>query len=402
MTPRIIVIGKNYSTPLGVVRSLGKAGYDVDVVYISGSGSIQSTDSVVTASKYVGRRLVVEGKDDEIIISSLINDYATESNLCVLFPTDDYSASLIDCYREKLEQRFWMPHLVSGSVVEMMDKTRQSKLACESGFQVPQEWIVSLDQKDLSIPPDIVFPCFIKPLLSAKGGKSELSRCDSIQELENKLLRMQERMRERSVLIQQYLDIDQEYTIGGVCNDQEVYIPSVIKKQIVAQHYRGITLSGTMVANKELGDLYPIIIAFLRNLRFVGMFDIEVHHTNNGFYFGEMNFRCGGPSYSYFRCGVNLPLLAVKVICGEDINTDSIKISLGQTFLNNKVAWEDFAYLFLSYSELKRLYHDSDFSLLSDDEDLDPERIFEKKLKPQYLKKHIKNRIKKVLRDGWH
>ena len=43
---------------------------------------------------------------------------------------------------------------------------------------------------------------------------------------------MQARLKERSVLVQEFLNIQEEYTIGGVCNDQDVYIPAIIKKSI--------------------------------------------------------------------------------------------------------------------------------------------------------------------------
>ena len=69
----------------------------------------------------------------------------------------------------------------------------------------------------------------------------------------------------------------------------------------------------------------------------------------------------------------------------------------GKRFLNNKVAWEDFASGFLSGKDMKRLYRESEFTLLTDESDPVPEQLFNKEMKPQYQKKRMKLKIKKLL-----
>ena len=303
MKANVVVLGKNYSTPLGVARSLAKADYRVEVLYIA----THAGDSKIVAScKYIDRLVEIVGRHDQEVIDALTERFAEEGQKKVLFPTDDYTASLIDRYSNVLQDRFLLPHVVSGTVTQSMDKSVQSVLAKKAGLHTATEWVVSLDTDDIAIPEGIVFPCFVKPMVSAMGGKSELEKCESLQALQNKLVKMRTRQRDRSVLIQEFLNIRQEYTIGGVCNDQEIVLPAIIKKSVVARHNRGVTLQGTIVENDELSEYLSTIIGFLKSVRFVGMFDMEVLMTDKGLYFGELNLRAGGPSYSYFHSGVNL------------------------------------------------------------------------------------------------
>jgi hypothetical protein len=199
------------------------------------------------------------------------------------------------------------------------------------------------------------------------------------------------------VLVQEFLSIRQEYTFGGICNDQTVILPGIIKKTRVAQHFRGITMSGIMVENDELGDEMAKILRFLKSIRLVGMFDMEVMLTDRGLYFGELNLRCGGPSYAYFMSGINLPALAVKAVCGESLDGSGSAMTFNKRFVNNKVAYEDYAYLFIGASELKQMFTESDFTLMTDKNDPVPEERFFKQLKPEYQKLRIKNQIKRLL-----
>lgn len=394
MDCKVIVLGKNYSTPIGVIRSLSKAGYKVDLLYVA---SKKGDSEIVASSKYLNQTIEVIGRHDRQIIDALLGSYTDSASKYLLFPTDDYTTLLIDRFSDELCGRFIYPHVLNGSVGQKMDKSFQSKLAGACGLKTAKEWVISLDNDKIDIPGNVPFPCFVKPMISAAGGKSELERCDDLRQLDQKLHKMQDRLRQRCVLVQEFLNIRQEYTIGGVCNDEKVILPGIIKKTRVAQHFRGITMSGIMVNNDELGDEMAKILQFLKSVRLVGMFDMEVMQTDKGLYFGELNLRCGGPSYAYYMSGINLPSLAVKAVCGEPLEDSANTMTYGRHFVNNKVAYEDYAYLFIDASELKRMFRESDFTLMTDKNDPAPEERFFKQLKPEYQKLRIKNRIKRIL-----
>ncbi len=392
---KVVVLGKNYSTPLGVIRSLGKAGYSVDALMIMRD---PKGIEIIQSSVYLNNLLLSDARNDGEIVEKLIHQYTDAPEKPVLFPTDDYTSSLIDRYREELADRFVLPYSSEYTITQLMDKSFQSEIARKCGLNTAREWIISLNQDPVDIPADMVYPCFVKPLLSAKGGKSELGRCNSEKELKNKLKKMQVRLRTRSVMIQEFLNITQEYTIGGVCNDQEVYLPAIIKKSRVARHNRGVTLSGTVIDTAEISEDLEKITAFLKAVHYTGMFDLEVHRTDRGLFFGELNLRAGGPSYSYYRCGINLPDLAVKAMTGQGLSVDEANVHLNQTFVNNKVLWEDYADNYLSDKDVKEILDFADFTLLSDDNDAVPEESFRKNNIPEYRKKHVKKIVKSFVK----
>ena len=410
MEKRVLVLGKNYSTPLGVIRSLGKAGYTVEMLYISKK---VNEAPVVEACKYLSRLTIVNEENDAKVLETMKREYSSREVEYLLFPTDDYSASFIDRYHEELKD-FRMPYVIGDSVTRMMDKSVQNELAAQVGFRTPKEWIVSLEETPVKIPEDIPYPCFIKPMVSAKGGKLGIRKCENRKELDEGLAYMREKEPHRSILIQEFLQIKREYTIGGICNDQEIYIPALIGKKVIAQYNRGVTLCGVLTDNRKIGKCMNMIEDFLRKVRYVGMFDFEILETEDGYYFGELNLRCGGPSYGYFLGGVNLPELTAELLFRKssgdreaaelpgktersEISGKNKEVVLGTTFLNNKVVWEDYANHFISKKRLKALYDRVPATLLSDAEDPQPEKEFNRIMPGVYRKKRRRITIKKMI-----
>ena len=390
---RILVLGKNYSTPLGVIRSLGKTGYTVEMLYISKK---VAEAQILEKCKYLSRLVIVNEENDRKVMEALKADFPARSVEYLLFPTDDYSASLIDRYREELRD-YRMPHVIGDSVTRMMDKSVQNELATEVGFRTPREWIVSLEKEPVMIPEGIPYPCFIKPMVSAKGGKLGIRKCENREELEKGLAYMREKEPRRSILIQEFLEIRREYTIGGIADDQKIYIPALIRKKVIAQYNRGVTLCGVLTDNRKIGKCYDMILEYLRRVRYVGMFDLEILETADGYYFGELNLRCGGPSYGYFLGGVNLPKMTAELLFDGEVQMGTESAVMGTTFLNNKVVWEDYANLFISKKKLKNLYLQFPKTLLSDEEDPEPEKVFNRIMPGVFRKKRTKLRIKKFV-----
>ena len=98
--PLVIVLSRNYSTGLGVIRSLGAAGYTVDLI-----ASVKKKGSAVIASssRYVRKSVEVlstkiQGDDGEGIIRALLSYSGEKDRKKVLFPVDDFTASVVIGY----------------------------------------------------------------------------------------------------------------------------------------------------------------------------------------------------------------------------------------------------------------------------------------------------------------
>ncbi|MGN0532403.1 MAG: hypothetical protein ACI4IN_06375 [Eubacterium sp.] len=387
----VLVLSRNYSTGLGVIRALGKAGYTVDLI---ASVKQRGSSVIASSSKYVRNCVEVLSpviqEDDGSGLIDAVMAYADCGQQAVLFPTDDFTTTVAAANFDALSQYFVMPHTLGDvTVLEAMDKTYQCRLAKKCGMLTPRQWAVSLRQ-DIVIPEDIIFPCFVKPVQSAAGKKAEMRRCDSARELVLHLQDMQAFFSHRDVLIQEYLEIDREYDFSGVCVDGQVIIPAVLEKQNISLNERGVTMVGRMLPADTLGTAMDSIVSMLKELRFVGMFDFEVNLCGDKLYFGEINLRSGGPNYSYCLAGANLPAIAVQELTegGHNPQWETVD-EFGKTFVYEKVAWEDYIHSYISRSRMRHCINDSDYTLLADHSDPKPGKIFGRRIRLSAIKHRI-------------
>ena len=391
----VVVLSRNYSTGLSVVRSLGAAGFTVDLV---ASAHKEGNSEIARASKYVRNSVEVVSKKvkdggDEELLNALLAYEGTTENKPVLFPTDDYTTSIMDLNRSTLEKIFLMPYIVGGrdgSIMTRMDKTVQGMMAKRAGLGTPKEWVISL-RDEVAIPDDMVYPCFVKPLESVTGYKSEMAACEDPEALERHLNRLRRKFSNRSILVQEFLNIDYEIDFSGVCLDDKVIIPAIIKKTNVAQYERGVTLAGIVIPFEELPeDVREKTVELLKMFRYVGMFDMELNVVGDKVYFNEVNLRSGGPNYSYFASGVNLPALFVNEVTGKGHTEEDEKVEeYFKTFIYDKVAWDDHIYGFMTKKELNKCLADADVTLLANEDDPLPGEIFQKQIRKKAVRHYF-------------
>lgn len=411
--PLVIVLSRNYSTGLSVIRSLGAAGYTVDLIasaFKEGNSEIAASSKYIRNAVEVVTKNIKSGESDEQLIKAIMKYANKYKHKPVLFPTDDYTTSVMDQNRNLFAPYFRMPMIVgggSGCLTERMDKTLQAQMARDAGLLTPQEWLISL-RDEIVIPEDMVYPCFCKPLESVTGYKREMKKCTTESSLKKHLEKLKARYADRSILVQEFLNIDNEIDLSGVCLDQQVIIPAIIKKLNVAKYEKGVTLAGKIVPTEELGDLEEPIIRLLKKFRYVGMFDMELNVVGDKIYFNEVNLRSGGPNYAYFASGVNLPDLFVKGITGKSHAPEEEHVEkYGSTFIYEKVAWEDYIRGYMSRKRLNERIDAADIHLLYNEDDPLPGELFEKEMLRSNLIYELKKKkrslvqgIKSVLRVG--
>ncbi len=380
--PLVVVLTRNYSTGLSVIRSLGAAGYAVDMVasaYKEGKSAYAASSRYVRHSAEVVSKKVKED-GDQPLLDELLKYRGMYSQKPVLFPTDDYTASVMDLNKDKLEEIFIMPGIAgegAGSLTAHMEKSLQAELARQAGLPVPEGWTISLREEEIAIPQDMIYPCFVKPMESISGYKSEMARCEDEHALKDHLKTLAEAFRNRDVLVQEFLTIENEIDLNGVCLGDEIIIPGIIRKTMVAQYEKGVTLAGEVHPFEELGALCGNIRDMMRRYGYVGMFDLELNVTADRIYFGEVNLRSGGPNFAYFRSGINLPALFVKHVTGEEIGEEEkVLDGYGRNFIYEKVAWDDYLNGYMTRAQLDAMYEEADIKLIQNEEDPAPEGVF--------------------------
>ena len=408
----VVVLSRNYATGLSVIRSLGAAGYKVDLV--ANAFKVGNSD-IAGCSKYVNHYVEIvskkiNGGGDFGIIDELLKYRGLYDKKPVLFPTDDYTAAVMDMNRNVLENIFIMPGIVGGkqgAMTDSMNKTVQGDFARQVGLLTPKEWIIDL-RKDIKLPSDITYPCFCKPVESITGYKREMAMCNDNVELTFHLQKLKRNFDDRCVLVQEFLEIENEIDFSGVALDQDIIIPAIIKKTNVAQYEKGVTLSGKVVPFDEISEIKDKIIEMMKLFHYEGMFDMEFNIVNNKLYFNEVNLRSGGPNFAYFMSGVNLPALFVNEALGRGHTEEDEKVSqYGKSFIYEKIAWEDHINGYMTKKEMEDCINQSDIRLLLSDDDPAPGELFNVKIKEEAkikklrkIKKDIKTNIKTFLREG--
>lgn len=376
--PLVVVLTRVHTTGLSVVRSLGAAGFDIDVV---ASSRREDAAEIIKNSKYVNNFVEIVSIDDLktggdwTLLDELLKYKDSERENIVLFPTDDYSTKVMDLNRDKLKDVFKMPYIVggeSGAIIELMNKKIQTEIAQSAGIAIPSAWTISL-WEDIQIPEEITYPCFCKPLQSIKGYKFEISKCEDEEELIEHLRWMKTKNSDRKIMVQEYIEPDFEIDISGVALNQEIIIPAVIRKIDVAEYEKGVTLTGKILKLEEVPELNVIkekIFDMMGKYHYVGMFDLEFIVSNGEAYFNEVNLRVGRPHYAYLMSGVNLPKLTVMELSGERhrLMDEAIK-ETGKTFVYEKAAWEDYIHGYLSKRKLNKKLETADVRLLDDKDD---------------------------------
>lgn len=368
-----IIIGTSYSTIYGVLRSLGETGIRSDIILMTLS-SYQH--GVFKSSKYVGqihsfKRQVDSGE----LVRFLINEYKNrlDKEILILLTTGDFSASFCDTNYDALSSVFLMPHSTKqGEIVRLMDKTVQCQMAEELGIAVAKHWSISLEETPL-IPDDIVYPCYVKSALSIYGSKREMSKCDNRQDLLNTLESFSKFSAERDVVLQEFLDIEDEFIVTGVCADQAIFAPAISRRIKVAEKNKGLTVCGEIIDLDVLGDNKDLLIKLLQAFHYTGMFGMDVFKCRDGrILFNEMNFRTTGVIYAITRAGANLPAMLIDGLIGREITYNSNDMAYGLVFFHDVVAWKEYLCNTLKYADIKKYRKMSSFSTFNSKEDSGP------------------------------
>lgn len=399
--PVVIVLGKNYSTALGVIRALGEAGYSIELFYITGK---KGGSRIASVSKYVKYTMEQIGRKDEEIVNKLLRRTENSEQQYILFPTDDYTASLIDRHRDMLKPHFLMPYVQGqkqGAVTYYMDKAVQLKLASQFGLRTAATWDIDLDHDKICLPEEITFPCFCKPTVSARGFKREICTCVTREELKQTLSVLQQEIRKRSILVQEFLKIDDEFSVSGVCLGDTVYLPALLKKLCIAEHEKGVTLLGKVCPLNELDSAKKCIEEMLASIHYYGMIDIELICSGGEIYFNELNFRSSGVSYAITYSGINLPALLVQNLTRNTCDIANQRIKYGLKFLYDKAAFEDYIFGDISRAEFENYSNTADFTMLHHDSDPEPEKFFLKEMRRKKRREKLKQIVPVRFRKGY-
>lgn len=320
---KIIIIGADHHNTLAAIRCFGSIGCRTEVLFIlSTPKNLQ--DIRCAHSKYCKGKASIVNRDEKTIIKWLMDHGKEDGEMVILFPCNDFAAYTLDSYRSLLERHFIFPGIKNkaGRISFLMDKWNQFVFAKEHCIPMAKTWKYILDNSK-TIPEDVVFPCIVKPNLSAYGNKEDIRICNTDNELIN-VLQAFKLKNYNDVLIQQFIKKDFEVCAFGclvdVGNDADSeseikillkanYGCCIKKKREYPTGGGGSTSYAVTITDPKIERILDKILCELYKEGYRGDYDIELLVLDGIVYLNEINFRQSANVYALGKFGIPAPYI---------------------------------------------------------------------------------------------
>lgn len=403
MKQKVVVIGHSFTSRLSLIRSIAQIGCDITVIVMTGlkrdGKTINDKKPIDCYSKYVNHVYYCLRKDKGAFIRLLLEKCTVPNQKVILIPDSDDTVSSIDDHQDILKDYFCFPHIIDkpGAIAYWMDKSNQKELAGNVGLNVADAQILDINDGVYSIPSNVKYPCYTKPLATMNGGKGGMRRCNNDRELAAALdYFITYRNRTGKILVEDYKDITKEYALLGLSDGKDVIIPGILHLLVVSQKNKGIAIQGKITSISGFEDVVEKFKQLVKIIGFVGLFDIDFYESGGILYFCELNLRFGGSGYAVTKMGVNLPAMYVQLWEGEGITNKQVEnIDGSAIYVNERMCLDDWNAGYISTHQFFHFLKTADIRFISDKEDSMPEKVFKKNCRKRVVINTIKTIIGK-------
>lgn len=303
----VIVIGGDHHNTLAVVRCLGKKGCSQKVLIHTHQNN---PDRIyISKSKYVAGKIFHVEESEGAIVQWLLANVTEHKQ--ILFPCSDLAAYAIDANHEQLAPYYVLPGFKNapGRVCELMDKWQQKKYAEKHNLPMAHTWKLNITS-GFCIPTDMVYPCIVKPEISAFGRKSDIVICDGPEALSESLANLAA-MGYKMLVVQQFLHKEYEVcAYGCLLENREHYVGGTICKVREYPPCGGGSLTfARFIDEEDVNALRNRVLDILHDEGYRGQYDIEIFACKDGVYLNEINFRHSGNGYGLIQNGVPAPYI---------------------------------------------------------------------------------------------
>ena len=377
MEQKVVIIGHSYLSRLALIRSLGQTGYDVTVI-VTMYGRLNKRKQLDCFSKYVRRVYYCNAKDEIGLIKILLEHCTDPTNKVVIIPDSDFSAAFVDKNKECLSTFFRFPHISENNVfvADLMDKKWQKNLAHKVGLNVPLATVLHVRNGIVPKIDHVHFPCFTKALTTMGGGKQWFRKCEDKRQLIGALDEFAGG-KDADFLIEDYINVEEEFAVVGLSDGGTVIIPGVIQFVENCQCHLGIARKGKLLPVAGFESLIELFKEYVKETHFIGLFDIDFLYSNNEYFFCEINFRYGGSGYAYTLSGINLPTLYVQMMIGRiQLRDLNMEVTEEMAYVNERMLLDDLKARNITICDFKQSIFSPDNHFISDDKDNKPVIVF--------------------------
>lgn len=307
----VIIIGGDHHNTLAVCRSFfyNRIPFKLLIHTKEKSGKIIR----IGYSKSVEYMDIVQ--DDPKYICDWLLKNIDKTHKIFLFPCSDLAAYTIDLNYKKLEKYYVFPCFRDkpNMIVKLMDKYNQKKWAEENEIPMAKTWNINVNIPDVEIIEKMIFPCILKPKISAYGEKNDIKICNNIDELYKAISSFKEKKYE-NVILQQFLKKEYEVCSYGCILDNNIIKCSVKKIREYPPNGGGSLAFACFYENDSINKILNNILLKLKNEGYRGFFDIEFLICKDKIYLNEINFRHSGNGYALIKNGVDAPFIWYKYL----------------------------------------------------------------------------------------
>lgn len=278
---KIVLIALEHYNPLGIIRSFGEMGINIDFV------GIKYKVPVASASKYVGTLHQVDSIEHayETVLKQYGNIYDETGIKPILLFSDDDVYSIFDEHIEELLTKFITANAgKNGRVIEFMDKGLIQECAKRHGLPVIESHVV----KPGEVPEGLVYPVITKAISPLVGAwKGDFHICENEQELRENMATINA----EKCMIQPYIEKETEVQYEGFSYDhgKGMFTGIQIANNYPIKGYYGPYMNIFPPTHPEY---ISKLNAMLEEIGFEGLWEIEFLVDKDGnYWFLEINFR---------------------------------------------------------------------------------------------------------------
>lgn len=384
MKPKVIILGGNYASLLGMIRATGIIGCDITVIktFIK-----KKKKGIEYCSKYVNRYFFVKDADRAGLVDLLLTKCVDYNQKVILIPTNDDTTMTIDLHQDILKKHFICPTInnIPGAITQLMNKSKQKEIANKVGLNTPKGTLVTLKDGKYKIEDEIIYPCFTKAEVSVYGGKTFMKKCNNESEL-IKTLDIASKRWDCNVLIEEYINIEKEFAVVGCSFGNIVYIPGVIYLELQGDgDHKGVAMTGKIEPIEKHIDIINLITEFIKEIKYEGLFDVDFYFSKGKYYFNELNLRCGASCFAFTYKGINIPEKIINYYTSKANNYPTVDYEFA--FVNEKVCLESYTSNYISWNKYKEIIKSKGVHSIENSNDINPGITFNRLL--------IKHRVKK-------
>lgn len=288
---KVIIICDNHHNGLNIARSFGSQNiFPYGIIICK-----DIEECYINKSKYWKKTLIIDSYNQ--LIGTLVDNFADSELKPVVITCSDTAGEIIDLNYDKLKDFFILPSIggKQGEIFRLMDKEYQVEFAQKYNIPTAKTWVLKPATYQNTVK-NIIFPCIVKPVSSYEGIKADIKKCNNKDELNQYLKVIFNEKNYTRILVQEFLEFDYEIEFVGSYSART-------NSYLISKTHRGWPIVGgtnsffSIVDDKNINLMVERILAVFKEIKFNGLFDIEMFNINGDIYLNEINWRNTGNSF---------------------------------------------------------------------------------------------------------